>query len=120
MRNEVKITLSYYRGFPIITINGEVGYHCKDQLEQIDQQIEFSPLIIVDLTTIGVFDSSIIRWLLTWREKHRSIILLVAKANQINKMLKIAGLLPFFTAFDTLEATRDVLDKLVEIAKHEA
>lgn len=120
VENKVEITLNYYRGFPIVTINGEVGYRCKDKLEQINQQIEFSPLIIVDLTTIGIFDSTIIRWLLTRREKYGSIILLVAKANQINKMLKIAGLLPFFIAFDTLEATKDVLDKLIEIAKHEA
>jgi len=59
--------LELYRGFPVVELKGDLDISSLNWLEQVRCQIEFSPLIIVDLTKIEFFDSILAKWLISWR-----------------------------------------------------
>lgn len=116
---DINIEIVNYRGVPIVKIRGTIDIlsHCK--LEDVTNQIEMAPLIIIDMTEVVHFESIGVHWLLKWRDRHGGIVLFVAVSDSVKRVLQITGLLPLFPVFENMESAHDAIDRIAKIVSSE-
>ena len=115
MEESLKTKVSKYKGFPIVSLDGELDISSFEKIEEIRYEIEIAPLMIVDFTKLNYICCDGLRWLTSWRAINGGMILVIALSPNIKRVLEISGLLPFFSTFSCVDSACEAIDSLLKI-----